>query len=294
MGDTWNPNLSSTRLLLAAQRAINDYPFPVTLKQLYYRLVREGEIDRTSQNLRKLSTLMLNARRYGRVPPDLFVNSKALSLPESMDLANIGWKINRQAFQSNYLEIWVDDSALIPFVDAATGRYDIPIRSLEGFASYGFIYAASQRFIDAASRGMTPRIVHLSDFGYAPDAALRPIVSELSAILGLSQSEVTSMIVRAGVLPEHILSFSLPYSVQEVPEKEVNFYEESATLFRSIGLPPNIKVELESLDPLVLRGLILNVVFGILDYESIKSAEALENDRRQVILGALESFGEVT
>jgi len=281
---TWRPNTESSKLLFSAQRVLNDYDYDITLKQLFYLLVDLGEITMTSNSYRKLSTLMLNCRKYGRIRPDLFVEEQDFDLkPANLEDFVDSYRINRLSMQDDYVEIWVDKASFAQFVRKTVKPYDVQVFTSEGFSPYSFTYSAYLRLTNAAKMGKIPRILYFSDFEPTSLVIFESILSELASLLNMTTREVSTFVFRVMVLPEHIVHYQLPYEILESSKSTELFEERYSSTLKSVGLPGVLKAEVESLNPSVAKGLILNAVFAILDYGKISFAQEIESAERMAL-----------
>lgn len=294
---TWRPNLESSQLLFATQTVLNNYEYDITLKQLYYILAGLGEIEMSTSSYRKLSTLMLNSRKYGRVKPDLFVEKKDFSLKPPSNLTNSvvsSYHIHRLEGQPDYLEIWVDKSSFASFVKDIVAPYDIEVFTSEGFSPYSFTYSAYSRLMNAVNLGKIPRVMYLSDFEPSSIVIFDSILTELAALLCMTTREASTFVFRTLLTPEHIVKYQLPYETLVEGPKTPPFEEKYSDILKSVGIPRIIRAEIESIEPSEARRLILNAVFAIIDYGKVEETVRIENSNKLSLAKALkDSEGKI-
>lgn len=294
MAKTWKPNKESAKILLAAQRVLNEYQYPITFKQLYYRLVAEEVIDNNMASYRKLNTLVTNARKNGRLAPSLFIPD--LSEPEDdeekleayLEKAIEAYHINRMTNQKNYVEVWVGNEEMYGFMSALLTKYDVPVYVFQGYSSYQFTYQAYRRMSAAVQRGQVPRILYFSDLSVSAMNIFESILNEMSAMFDMSYTEMCSIIFSVGVLPDHVVKYDLVAAPDAPTDSRVKLFDEKyGDILESIGLPRNIKVELEAVDPKWLRSLLYNAVFSILDYNVMREVEKKEQEDKEKLRAIL-------
>ncbi len=285
---SWNPQGRSKKLLVECQRYFNDYSEFVTLKQLFYLLVQDGLLRNDEASWRKLKTLTLKARKHGRMDPMAFsLNKHATETTYTADADSYlqkmvkDFRIPRTFDQSNYFEIWVEREPLNVFVENLLREYDIPVFVTGGYSNFSFTYSAAERIRDSLSRDGAPRILYLSDFSASSFKMFEILSEELGNELGLARSEVGSILFKGAVLPEHIVKFNLPACYTPSHEKRSKrFNELYGDLMQLMCLPEDACVEVESLNPKDLSTIIHNVMFGLLDQDTMaavaqKEAESL-------------------
>lgn len=284
---TWKPNKVSSGILLASQRVLNEYAYPITFKQLYYRLVGEDVIPNDMAAYRKLNTLITNARKHGRLSPSLFVPT----LPPANDDHLLdtyltrcidAYHIDRLTDQQNYIEVWVGNEEMYGFMSHLLHEYDIPVFVSQGYSSYPFTYQAYRRMSAAVQRGQVPRILYFSDLSVSSMNIFESLLNEMALLFEVSYTEISSIIFSVGVLPDHVVKYDLSISPEESSDSRIKLFDKKyGDILESINLPRNIKVELEAVDPKELRALLYNSVFSILDYNLMREIEKKEVEDKE-------------
>jgi hypothetical protein len=285
----WRPNTESSRVLLASQRVLNEYPYPVTFKQLYYRLVATGVIENSMSKYRMLNNLITNARKYGRLHPSLFVPTTPVSLasiPVSGYLQTCidHYHLDRTSTQKNYVEVWVEKNTVHSFVDHLLRPYDVPVFVTQGHSNYAFAYQAYKRLRAATQAGKVPRVICLTDLCVSSHNNFEYFLTEMASLFEISYAEVVNVIFSLGILPDHIVRYDLIEAPSRTNDRRTaSFDEKYGDILESLDLPRNTRVELEAIDPKMLRTLIYNTVFGILDYDSMLEVERREQKDKETL-----------
>lgn len=278
----WKPNRVSSKILLASQQVLNEYPYSITFKQLYYRLTTSQTIDNDTASYRKLNTLITNARKHGRLSPSLFVpNSPPVDedqlLETYLDRCVNSYHINRLTDQKNYIEVWVGNDEMHGFMSSLLQRFDVPVYVSQGYSSYPFTYQAFKRMSSAVQQGQVPRILYFSDLSVSSMNIFESLLDEMSILFEVSHAEISSIIFPVGILPDHVVKYDLAISPENSTDLRIKLFDEKyGDILESINLPRNIKVELEAVDPKELRSLLYNSVFSILDYNVMREVEKQE------------------
>lgn len=295
----WRPNTVSSRVLLAAQRVLNEYQYPITFKQLYYRLVADGVIENTMSKYRMLNNLVTNARKHGRLQPSLFVPVGPASLatvdPQAYLKACIDlYHIDRTQTQKNYVEVWVEKNTVYNFVEHLLRPYDVPVYVTQGNSNYAFAYQAYKRLRAATQAGKVPRVIVLSDLCVSSHNNFEYYLTEMASLFEVSYAEIANVIFALGVLPDHIVRYDLVEAPSRTNDKRTQHFDEKyGDILESLDLPRNTRVELEAIDPKSLRELIYNTVFGILDYNAMLEVEAREKVDKQALRESVKGLETV-
>jgi hypothetical protein len=295
---SWRPTKDSAALLLECQRILSEYTGSITLRQMFYLLVEAGYIDFSEASYRKVKNLMINARKAGRVPPTTF--SDALPAIDDglygdaeryLRYCLKSYRIPRTYGQPNYVEIWVEREPHRVFVNSLVKDYDIPVYVTGGYSSFSFVFEASKRIADAASRDGSPRILYFSDLSPASINMFESQVSEISSHLTLTRDEADAIMLRVGVDPEHVIKFDLPILDTLRPSQKTALFESRySNMLEELGLPRLPIVELEAINPIDFSDIVANVLFSLTDQRFLEDVALLEDKNKQVIRRSIGSI----
>ena len=289
----WRPNAASSKVLISAQKVLNSYPYPITFKQLYYRLVSEGVIDNSMPKYRMLNNLITNARKYGRLSPSLFVPKQvgrvtAFSPEDYLGKCIDLYHLDRTRSQKNYVEVWVERNTIFSFVEHLLAPYDIPVYVMQGNSNYAFAYQAYQRLQAAADEGKVPRVICLTDLCVSSYNSFEYFLSEMASLFGVSYQDMSSIIFCLGILPDHIVRYDLVEAPNTTKDSRVRGFDQKyGDLLESLDFPRNTRVEIEAIDPKSLRDLLYNTIFGIIDYGLMLEVEKREATDKKKLLSSV-------
>ena len=293
---TWRPTRESQRLLGASQTLLSEYSESITLRQLYYLLVREGLVDYSESAYRKVKNLMINARKYGSVPPTTFSYeiepTDDTIYADPMRFLNNSvkeYRIPRTLGQNNYVEIWVEREPLKVYLDSVVKVLDVPVYVTGGYSSLSFVFEASQRLKEASKRDGSPRVIYLSDFSPASLNMFESQVTEIGNHLGLTPNQASAIMLKSCVEPEHIVRFDLPI-FNELPstQKTALFESTYSTRLQALGLPPICTVEIESLNPKALSAILSNILGSLFSADKVREVIELEKHNKELMYKFLE------
>lgn len=243
---------------------------PLTLRQVYYRLVGKGYIDNTNSQYVMLSKLLKWARIDGHVSwsdiedrvrayhggggwdnVDNYVNCEINSLFRyySRDLSQS---------QPKYIEIWIEKDALSSIFTRAAGKYNVPVTVCRGFSSVSFLNDFKER-LDRRSEDRPAVMLYFGDFDPSGVEMLETMEITLQEELGITGIEFK----RVGLLKEDIEKYKLPNNPDAIKktdtraEKHVQKYGELA-------------VELDALSPDILEHKIQDAIEAEFDMEAFE------------------------
>lgn len=158
----------------AVNRIIGQYTIPLTLRQIYYRLVVEILIPNLRSAYNGLSAQLVRAREMGEVDERRIVDrsrsidDRAFDSPTAFLEAAI-WTTENRFFhrywttQGVYCEAWVEKDALSQVIAGAVEELNTIVAPSRGYSSYSYVSDAVRRF--QKNRGDAERVVilHFAD-----------------------------------------------------------------------------------------------------------------------------------
>lgn len=142
-----------TRLIELAT-GILDEEFPMTVRQLFYRLVSVGALENRRNDYVKVSRIMTIARNDGRVEWDAIVDrSRADYAPtvwedaaEYVDTLKVGYRKDYWHTQPAHVEIWVEKDAVVGSIEELTNDLGVRLRPGKGFQSTTKVHEIAELF----------------------------------------------------------------------------------------------------------------------------------------------------
>src|SRR5688572_7584286 len=137
---------SKNRGLATAAREILEAEKPMTLRQLYYRLISAGHLHNAQAEYKRLGTVMTRLREDGAVPRTWLVDhTRATLKPSSWSgLADFGESV-RDCYRKDFwaaqecdVHIFVEKDAVAGTIQPVTREYDVPLHVCRGYASISF------------------------------------------------------------------------------------------------------------------------------------------------------------
>jgi hypothetical protein len=134
--------IRTTRFIRAALKILAAEN-PMTVRQLFYRLVSAGVIENTRGDYQKSSRMMTKAREDGRCPFEWIVDRsrptyEANVFTDAAEYAEVvkrGYRKDYWAAQPRHVEVWTEKDAIIGSVEPVTDELGVTIRVARGFFS---------------------------------------------------------------------------------------------------------------------------------------------------------------
>jgi hypothetical protein len=146
--DDWHPREATRLLLDQVESVLDEYreQLPLTLRQIFYRLVGAHGYEKTEQAYRRLAETLNKARRariisMGAIRDDGFTSEQPLYF-ESADAfidSVARWaetlRLDRQAGQARHVVLWCEAGGMVPQLARIADPFGIEVCSSGGFDS---------------------------------------------------------------------------------------------------------------------------------------------------------------
>ena len=251
---------------------------PMTLRQLFYRLVSNGAIGKKETEYKSLANITKNMRMNKEIPFDWFAdNTRWQRKPQTYSSLERGVEIFAQAYrrdiwinQENYVEIWLEKDALAGVVYEVTAEFDVPLMVSRGYSSLSYLHGAAMQ-IDWI--GKPTFIYYFGDY----DPSGRDIPRDIEAKLRTFAPDAEIHFEIVGVTPEQIETLNL----QTRPTKKTdtrckNFEGES--------------VEVDAIPPKILRSMVREVIERQIDQHQLLNSKLVEETEKELVKNLARSF----
>ena len=267
----WGP------VLVRAADIVDDYDTLVTLRQLFYRLVSEQVIPNQQCAYKTLSDRTAAARRAGdfpeltdrgrRIHRDAFWGSPQVVL----DAVAQQYRRDRTEGQPWSIYLAVEKAGIVEQLSAWFGERGVPILALGGYASQSYVDDVV-RDVAAAER---PAVLL---YGGDHDASGEDIDRDFA-----ERTDCWDKVVRVALTATQVRHYGLVPNPGKVldPRKEA-FAERHGS---------NIQVELDALDPNVLKQLYAEAIDGFWDTSAYEAVLAEEANERAELLDLARHWG---
>jgi len=259
---------------------------PMTVRQVFYRLVVAGAVEKTEAEYQgTVIRLLTEMRLDGGMPYEWIIDeSRRRRITQTYDsvadaLEHTARFYRRSALQQagDYVEIWCEKDALASVMWQVTSLYDVPLMVSRGMPSLTFLHGTAQEICKAFAAGKSAYIYQFGD--HDPSGILIPQtierrLDEMCEQLGCDPP----VIERVALTEEMIATYNLP---TRPTKREGNRH--------AAGFAGN-SVELDALPPRVLRALVQEVIEDhISEHELNVLRTAEESEREQLRMFAKEA-----
>ena len=258
--------------------AVTEDP-PMTVRQVFYRLVVAGAIDKTEKEYQQtVIRLLTDMRLSGEIDfEDIIDESRRIRETQTFDsvrdaLQSTARYYRRSALQQagEHVEIWCEKDALAGVIWDAVAEYDVPLLISRGMPSLTFLYGTALRIKAAYEADKRTVIYQFGD--HDPTGVLIPQtigrrLRELCAKLG----SPPPIVKRVALTVEQIHEHDLPTR----PTKRAG--NSHAKNFDGDS------VELDALPPQALRDLVGGVIEQHISAHAVKVLRAAEESERQIL-----------
>jgi hypothetical protein len=258
--------LQRTAKLIKAAQDILAEQSPMTIRQLFYRLVSIEAIKNTRNDYQRVSSVMTKARNDGRVSFDDIVDRSRPEYCPSVwrDAWSYGRTVSR-SYRKDYwdmqperCEVWVEKDAVIGSIEDTTDSFGVTIRVGRGFLSTTKAHDVAQ-VIESSTKPMT--VFYLGDHDPS-GCCIEPDLHRRIAKYG-AKFKITRLAIHA----KDIRAFNLP------PLRVKTSDSRASSFVRQYGRDC---VELDALPPVELRRRITEAIEALIDRESWDRAVQVE------------------
>jgi hypothetical protein len=256
----------------AALFAICDEQRPMTVRQIYYQAAVRGIIEKTEHGYNKVQSTLSDMRRNGELPYAWITDhTRYRQKPETYDSIEHALQVTAEAYRRNlwaradsYVEIWIEKDALSGVVYPVTSEYDVPLMSARGYASLSFLHSAA---MEMAEQERACFVYHFGDFDPSGVNAAEKIEETLRELAPGAEIHFH----RVAVTPTQISTMRLPSR----PTKS----EDS----RSKTWTGGDSVELDAIEPAILRGLVRYCIERHLPQNEVALLKAAQASEREAL-----------
>jgi hypothetical protein len=280
---SWTDNrLQQGNRVMKVVRELKDY-WPLTLRQIYYRLVAAGHLENTRSKYNDLSNLIKHMRLDDWVPWEVLEDRvRRVSEKRGWEDHNEFMKAHVDDFlegyercyvqdQERYVELWTEKDALSQVFEKVAYPYCIRAVTCRGYQSITFLDGFRQRARSAQNRRQIPVILYFGDMdpsGYQMLEAIKQTLEDEMDLWGVEYH-------RVALTPDQIMNYELPHDPQAVKVTDKR-YRKYVQRFGDLA------VELDALHPQVLRELAVDAIESHFDMDLFREqmeVEQLEQER---------------
>jgi hypothetical protein len=269
---------AKTLTLINTARDILQSYNPMTVRQVYYRLVAAQVINNNRSEYQAVSKALATARKDGFIPwewiEDRLRKPRHVSMWDSMGefarTAAQAFRLDVWQTQQHYLEVWLEKDALSGIFENVLNPYGVTLNVGRGYDGWSSIHGAARRFMT----GINKTILYYGDFDPSGEDMVRSLRDRL-AFFGCEPE-----IIKCALTLDDIQQYNLP------PDPTKSTDTRQAAFIKKYG---DMAVELDALPPEVLATSIKKAVESLIDLRNLAELRRQENDLRGKLITALDS-----
>jgi hypothetical protein len=254
---------------------------PMTVRQVFYQATVRGIVEKSEAGYTKVQTDLTLMRKDGLLPYRWIAdNTRWQRKPTTFNSVEEALRDTARFYRKSlwtdadaYVEVWLEKDALAGVVYPITDMFDVPLMVARGYASLSFLHGAAE-YVNELE--VPVYIYHLGDH----DPSGVNAGEKIEATLTEMAPNAKIYFERLAVTPEQITAWNLPTR----PTKA------SDTRAKKFG--SSVSVELDAIDPSLLRDLVKDAIEEHLppkQFEILKAAEQSEREIISKLVGGLAS-----
>ncbi len=253
------------RLLLQAEHSM-------TVRQVFYRLVAEGLIEKTENEYKSTVVRLLGEmRRSGGIPFQWIAdNTRWMRKPATYDSLERMLELTAQTYRRSlwtdqpvYVEVWLEKDALAGVVYDITSTYDVPLMVTRGYPSLSFVHSAAEIIAEL------DRPAYLYYFGDRDPSGV-DIPRKVEETLRQLAPEADIAFEVLAVTEQQIRNLNLPTRPTKRSDSRSKGFEGGS-------------VELDAIPPAELRRMVRECIEGHIDVDVLRATERIEAEERATL-----------
>lgn len=268
--ESWNPERNLEAIF--ELRKFAEKNNPITVRQGYYHLKVLGLL--TEGKYKEVVRLLKKMRMAGLIRMEWIVDdtrhpektSSWINIKEILNAAIDQYRSDWQEDQEFYIEVWLEKRTLRRIFLPITDHYDVHLCVGGGYQSLDMIRTAAERFKKRNLKGQTPVILYFGDLNPSGKDIPRDIVNRLKLMLGFKVE-----LIEVALTKKDIETYNLPMNPNSKRDSRFKWFIEKYGI--------DYSVELDALEPDVLKQKVENAITAFLDVDKLHEKE--EKDEQE-------------
>jgi len=275
----WSPHRKTEAVLGQIAEVLVQYRafWPLTIRQVFYRLVAIYSYKKTQRGYARLSDYINRGRRSGRIPwaairddgihrtnPPGWKSTGAFS--HAVQEAAAAYTRNKSVNQARKVTILVEAAGMVPQIGQIASPYGVDVVSGSGFDSVTFKYMLAQEILKDHRQAV---ILHIGDFDPSGICIFDSMQADVEAFIGDSGS-LRATFRRLALTEEQVSEYQLPTAPPKATEKRGNRMAETC--------------QAEALPPDILAGIVDSAIRGYYDQVQFEEDQKTEDIERAALV----------
>lgn len=244
---------------------------PASVRNIYYRAVVAGIVEKTESGYMKVQRALVTLRRDGRMPYEWLTDNVRWrrragtwdSLDEALEITASSYRRALWTRSPTTVEVWCESDSIAGTIWPVVEPWDVDLLPVRGFSSLTFAYSSAMEL----NRQRRPAVIYyvgdLDPAGLDIEQKLRDYLVEFC--------DVPVRFERLGVTWDQVEELALPGTK---PKRTYRF---------------PLAVEAEALPPPVLRDIVEDAITSHLDHRELDLIRFAEDSEREVLLSMAAS-----
>jgi hypothetical protein len=262
---------------------------PMTVRQVFYRCVVAGLVEKTEQEYQgTVARLLLELRRDGEIDyEDIVDGTRLMRKPTSYTGLNDFIERHQRAYRRDlwqsspfYVEVWCEKDALSGVLYDITWEYDVPLMVSRGFSSESFLHTSAKQMIAAIEDKKEPIVFYFGDYDPSGLKISRSIEAGLRRFLAEEDEDYSDLLLfeRVAVNKEQIEEMSLPTRPTKLGSTHAMDWDGGDS------------VELDAIPPDELRNMVRDSIFIFVDTDELNKLRKIEDEERKQLMTISDVF----
>lgn len=287
----WRPRPEAVALLLQVLAVLDEYAdlLPLTLRQVFYRLVGTRGYEKTERAYKRLGELLNRARRAGEVPFDAIRDDGVAAQPapgwastdEFVDVIRASaasFTLDRQDGQERRLLLLCEAAGMVPQLARVAHPYGVEVMSSGGFDSTTAKHALAQKVADYPNAAA--EVLHVGDHDPSGVHVFSSLAEDVTAFAAKFGGDV--VFTRLAVTPAQATRLRLPTSPAKASD---------ARAFDGVGGDAAATVQAEAIPPDELARIVKEAIQSRFDFGAFDQVLAAETAAKAHLAEMLGGIG---
>lgn len=298
--------LERTRAVLAEYKD----ELPLTVRQIFYRLVATYDYAKTEKAYGQLAHMLTRARRasllkdstcptipFGAIRDDKLRSNVANSYEDPPHFADsvaqwaADYRLDRQEGQPTYVEMWCEAQGMLPVLRGIAEPYTIRVSSSGGYDSITTKHNLARRVAKRWSEEQRPTLVlHVGDFDGSGEDMFTNLRDDVGTMVyQFTESWDAYDVERVALTAEQVIERNVITAPPKPSDSRTRAFVDRHWEVVEWAGSDEISAQLEALTPTDLRELFEEVITGHLDQDEREKVLAREEEEREALVAKVEA-----
>ena len=245
---------------------------PMTVRQVFYRLVSLGVIDKTENEYKStVCRLLTDMRRNDEIPFSWIAdNTRWMRKPTTYSNLEQAVQETAQFYrrrlwdeQGVYVEVWLEKDALSGVLYPITAQYDVPLMATRGYPSLSFLHSAAEGILEEDKPTF---LYYIGDHDPAGVHIPQKVEADLREMAAGAQIHFE----RIAVNVDQIEAWNLPMRPTKKTDSRSKTFKGGS-------------VEADAIPPADLRALVEEAITQHIDKEMLHTTTVAERSERELL-----------